>query len=235
MSYLSLPSSDIQGIPLTNGDELLTLGIFEIGCAPKCKKTQVRRKRNLIGKLTRTKIPRRLRPDIKSYVIHWDKLSNYDPNISRVHHINASIRFNDVTEEMIETLIRQPQKPYEFIRYFEGESQENISRQLLIFDELIEERNPQKYLYLIQNIYGDHSRDGLVRGALAEFFALSQLRKYLSEGMNMFSNGSIKGLKGMYENGTEIDAIVTSYGKDGLETMLQELEDEMFIDVIRRT
>lgn len=235
MSYLSFPDSDIHGIPLTYGNESLTLGVFEIGCVPKCKKVQVRKKRNLIGRLTRTNIPRRLRPDIKSYVIHWDTLSNYDPNVSRVHHINASIRFNDVTEEMVEALVEKPVKPYEFIRYFGGECEEDIRRQLFMFDELIKEKDPKKYLYLIQNVYGDHNKDGLIRGALAEFFALFQLRKHLVEGMNMFSNGSIKGLKGMYENGTEIDAVITSYGKEGLESLLQKLEDEAFIDIIRRT
>ena len=233
--YFSLPGSNIKGIPLLGSKKRrLQLALIEIGCTPKNKKVQVRKKRDIIGNIIREEYPRKLKPFIKTIVVHWCPHSNYHPETSPIHHINYSIRIKHVTEDMKSALKQSPDSVIKFVKEFDGPCDIKGGDQARLLEQLIDNAQVEELTSIVLNMDEEYSKYGILRGALAEFFALHTIERFQPSESNLFKNGTIAGFNNAYsEHGTEIDAILTHYGRKPLDTLLYTLDAQDYITVSR--
>lgn len=235
--FFRIPGSEIQGLPLSNGMKNLAITLVEVGCKPRDKKVQVASKRTLLGTYCREEYRGTgWRPKIRSIVAHWDPMSNYSPGNARKVHVDTGIHFSEVTEGMLSRLDDGDiDDCFRFIRSFEDNERvvENIPEQLGKLEGLLKRRDTEEVYELISD-RGRRGEYGLVRGILAEKFSLGEIANALPEGVNLFSNGIIDIYNRKYARGTEVDGILTHYGKKPYDGLLASLEERPYIQITRK-
>ena len=80
-------------------------------------------------------------------------------------------------------------------------------------ERIIETNDAKKLHQMIVN-GGDNQNTSALRGVMAEVLAQRDVEYATPSGMNCFRNGDVRYFNRRYTNGTEIDAISTSYQED---------------------
>ncbi len=207
--FFELPGSSIRGLPIYSNSQLVSIGLVEVSCKPRNKRRQLKDKKQLIykwwGDNYRKSNPTQDLPTI------YRSLAHYDPSINPRLYVKKSeldlvVLYTEITKEMLVSL-----NDYDKKEIYRIINKNNKQKKLL--EEILENKDAKKLHNLITNTRDKPQMDYL-RGKMAEILAQKDFEKSIPEGMNCFRNGDIRYFNKRYNNGTEIDAILTFYGEE---------------------
>ncbi len=220
-TFFELPRSSIKGIPLySSNGEHICFGFVEVGCKPTRKRYQLRNKKQLFYKYWGDKYRRKVEwiPEVYRTLAHYDPTK--EPELGSWRNgVDTILFYHYITPKMLSEMNGNDKE-----QIYRTVSNSNKRRGIL--EDIIETENADKLHKMIVD-GGDIPQIANLRGKMAEILVLKDLEKTMLTGMNLFRNGDIRYFNRRYRNGTEIDGIMTFYGKEkylGIIKNLHQLE-----------
>ena len=214
--YFELPDSSIKGIPIYHQDKKINFGFVEIGCKPDGKRAQLRDKKELFYRYWAEEYKKRFGldwfPNIFRMLAHYDPTQDPRLNTKKVE-LDVTIFYQYITPEMISSLT---QKDKQGIYSVIAENKKNI------LEEIIETSDAAR-LHSLITLERENPQLSNLRGKFAEVLVLKDIFNSMPFGISLYRNGDIKYFNKRYDNGTEIDGILTFYDQLRFETLVERL------------
>lgn len=217
--FFELPETAIRGIPFFDSSgERLELGLVEVGCKPRKKKRDLSDKKQLIYKWWSDTYRRKgivdWLPQVYRTLVHYHP--GMDPSLyGRRNQLDVVILYTEISQEMLGSLTDE-EKTKIYLRMGKEEKlsrRPDLRRVRQTLERIIETRDARKLHQMIVS-GGNNQKTSALRGVMAEVLAQRDVEYATPPGMNCFKNGDVRYFNRRYINGTEIDAISTSYKEE---------------------
>ena len=227
--YFHIPGSSMPPALIQTPEGMLRLGLVEVGCRPRGKGRQLRKKRNLIGKWTRKKRDAR--------EAHWS-----------LHIYRTRIHFRDFDDtnpkplsygdSSLDANIQYSGIPDGLVARISDEDRERIDRRSTKIvcpelDKLISQRDGEG-LYKIITRSNDGPYRG-VRGILGEIIAHSDLKRLRPSNMKVFGPQDTTLTNNDYDAGTEFDGVLVFHSPKAYCQLLWDLGKQDYLTVYANT
>ena len=216
--YFQLPKTSIKGIPIFSPSGTpISFGFIEVGCRSVKKRGKVKSQTQLFLKYWGDNYRREagFTPLVHRMIAYYDPSSN--PRlINRKNRLDAVLFYSYISPQMLAAMDDEDKK--EIYRVVHSK---NKKRNML--EEILENNDADRLHKMI--IDGKDQRTTHIRGKMAEILVQKDVSNNLPEGMNFFGNTNIFWKDLRYDNGTEVDCLLQSYGKYGYEQLIANIRN----------
>lgn len=225
--FFGLPGTAVNGIPMTNGNMPLHLGLVEIGCKPKRKYGQLRDKENLVRELWLSEYQKEynadLRPSFLRTLVHFDSSRKKFLLNSGDCLVDACLVYDSIPDDLLESMPPKHRK-----RLLRSSPKEELWHRDDL-RQIIRNADGKRLYDLINNKYD--SSLSHVRGRAAEVIVQWDIERSLPQNMKLYRNQTTDVSTQRYDEGTEFDSLLVFYNGELYTQLIENLRERKHLNV----
>lgn len=222
--FFELPGSSVKGIPLIVDGNQLNIGFVEIGCRETGRRGQLKNKEAMFYEFWEEAYAStgvEWSPDVYRMLAHYE-LGKYT-QADEPDMVDTIVICRYIPEGLLSSLKQsEVEKIFQVIRS-EGKRR-SVLEHLIATDDA-------KGLHQLIIEGADEPNYSMIRGKMAEVIILKSIRENIPNGMSMYENSLIRYFTERFENGTEIDGVLTFHKPVSYLQLLDNLNKLEYLDV----
>ncbi len=224
-----LPGTAVRDLPFSRGDDVLNIGLVEIGCKPRTKYGQLQVREDVVNSLFLSDHPlalgEGLSPNIFKTLVHFQSDLSHKQWVKGEFSVDARVVYDTIPDRVLATMPLKHRK-----RLLRAIPRADRYRRAEL-REIIEEEEGAELHRLITDGNGLSGYLGHSRGRMAEVVVQWEFERALPDRMKLYRNQTTDHPAGGYVSGVEFDSLLVFYDGQLYTRLIENLRKEAHLDV----